>query len=138
VVAASGLRRASSAFCRYAGHRGPSAIKRPRSSNSCTAPRLIHDDVIDTLIRAPSSFYNSRWGNQPSVLAGDWLYCSRSNGFGRANFRILTCVNLTQKSWKASCCKLRIGRRDVTEDDALQLATYKTRVCSWMRSWVRF
>src|SRR5947209_5698113 len=91
---------------------------------------LIHDDVIDsanTRRGRPSS--NSRWGNHRSVLAGDWLYMlSFQMALEERNFRILDIlIDLTQKMVEGELIQLdKIGRIDVTEEDALRLATYKT------------
>jgi octaprenyl-diphosphate synthase len=91
---------------------------------------LIHDDVIDgadTRRGRPSA--NSRWGNHCSVLAGDWLYMqSFQMALEERNFRILDIlIDLTRKMVEGELIQLaKIGRMDVTEEDALQLATYKT------------
>ena len=91
---------------------------------------LIHDDVIDgadTRRGRPSA--NSRWGNHRSVLAGDWLYMqSFQMALEERNFRILdVLIDLTQKMVEGELLQLaKIGRIDVTENEALQLATFKT------------
>src|ERR1700752_2057581 len=91
---------------------------------------LIHDDVIDSAdTRRGRPSANSRWGNHRSVLAGDWLYMqSFQMALEERNFRILDIlIDLTRKMVEGELIQLaKIGRMDVTEDDALQLATYKT------------
>jgi octaprenyl-diphosphate synthase len=91
---------------------------------------LIHDDVIDSAdTRRGRPSANSRWGNHRSVLAGDWLYMqSFQMALEERNFRILDIlIDLTQKMVEGELIQLeKIGRIDVTEDDALRLATYKT------------
>src|SRR6202451_2736387 len=115
---------------RYAGHRGPSAIHLAAVVELIHSATLIHDDVIDgadTRRGRPSA--NSRWGNHRSVLAGDWLYMqSFQMALEERNFRILdVLIDLTQKMVEGELIQLeKIGRIDVTEDDALRLATYKT------------
>ena len=91
---------------------------------------LIHDDVIDgadTRRGRPSA--NSKWGNHRSVLTGDWLYMqSFQMALEERNFRILDIlIDLTQKMVEGELIQLaKIGSIDVTEEDALRLATYKT------------
>src|ERR1700729_1318494 len=115
---------------RYAGHRGPSAIKLAAVVELLHSATLIHDDVIDSAdTRRGRSSANSRWGNHRSVLAGDWLYMqSFQMALEERNFRILdVLIDLTQKMVEGELLQLaKIGRMDITEEDALQLATYKT------------
>src|SRR6202162_3546116 len=91
---------------------------------------LIHDDVIDSAnTRRGRPSANSRWGNHRSVLAGDWLYMlSFQMALEERNFRILDIlIDLTQKMVEGELIQLeKNGRIDVTEDDAVRLATYKT------------
>jgi octaprenyl-diphosphate synthase len=91
---------------------------------------LIHDDVIDSAdTRRGRPSANSRWGNHRSVLAGDWLYMqSFQIALEERNFHVLDIlIDLTQKMVEGELIQLeKIGRMDVTEDDALKLATYKT------------
>jgi len=84
-------------------------------------------DSADTRRGRPSA--NSRWGNHRSVLAGDWLYMqSFQMALEERNFRILDIlIDLTQKMVEGELLQLaKIGRIDVSEEDALRLATYKT------------
>jgi octaprenyl-diphosphate synthase len=112
------------------GRRSPGAIRLAAVVELLHSATLIHDDVIDgadTRRGRPSA--NSRWGNHRSVLAGDWLYMqSFQMALEERNFRILdVLIDLTQKMVEGELLQLaKIGRIDVTEDEALQLATYKT------------
>src|ERR1700756_5306210 len=114
----------------YAGHRGPSAIKLAAVVELLHSATLIHDDVIDSAdTRRGRPSANSRWGNHRSVLAGDWLYMqSFQMALEERNFRILdVLIDLTQKMVEGELIQLaKIGRIDVTEEDALKLATHKT------------
>ena len=91
---------------------------------------LVHDDIIDaaaTRRGRPSA--NSQWGNSMTVLAGDWLYMqSFQIALEERNFHVLDIlIDLTQKMVEGELIQLaKIGRMDVTEEDALRLATYKT------------
>jgi octaprenyl-diphosphate synthase len=115
---------------RYAGHCGPSAIRLAAVVELLHSATLIHDDVIDSAdTRRGRPSANSRWGNHRSVLAGDWLYMqSFQMALEERNFRILDIlIDLTQKMVEGELIQLaKIGRIDVTEDDALRLAANKT------------
>ncbi len=114
----------------YANYRGPGAIRLAAVVELIHSATLIHDDVIDgadTRRGRPSA--NSRWGNHRSVLAGDWLYMqSFQMALRERNFRILDIlIELTQNMVEGELIQLtKLGRMDLTEDDALELATHKT------------
>jgi octaprenyl-diphosphate synthase len=114
----------------YTGKRSPGAIRLAAVVELLHSATLIHDDVIDSAdTRRGRPSANSRWGNHRSVLAGDWLYMqSFQTALEERNFRILDIlIDLTQKMVEGELIQLeKIGRIDVTEQDALRLATYKT------------
>jgi octaprenyl-diphosphate synthase len=114
---------------RYAGAHSPGAIRLAAVVELLHSATLIHDDVIDSAnTRRGRPSANSKWGNHRSVLAGDWLYMqSFQMALEERNFRILdVLIDLTQKMVEGELIQLeKIGRIDVTEDDALRLATYK-------------
>jgi octaprenyl-diphosphate synthase len=113
-----------------AGKRSHGAIRLAAVVELLHSATLIHDDVIDSAdTRRGRPSANSRWGNHRSVLAGDWLYMqSFQMALEERNFRILdVLIDLTQKMVEGELLQLaKIGRIDVTEEDALKLATYKT------------
>ncbi len=117
----------SAGFCNY---RGPSAVRLGAVVELIHSATLIHDDVIDgadTRRGRPSA--NSRWGNHMSVLAGDWLYMqSFQMALRERNFKILDIlIELTQNMVEGELIQLtKIGSMDLTEQDALALATRKT------------
>jgi octaprenyl-diphosphate synthase len=116
---------------RYAGRQDTSsAIRLAAVVELLHSATLIHDDVIDSAnTRRGRPSANSRWGNHRSVLVGDWLYMlSFQMALEERNFRILDIlIDLTQKMVEGELIQLeKIGRIDVTEEDALRLATYKT------------
>jgi len=116
---------------RYAGRsNSEGAIRLAAVVELLHSATLIHDDVIDTAnTRRGRPSANSRWGNHRSVLVGDWLYMlSFQMALEERNFRILDIlIDLTQKMVEGELIQLeKIGRIDVTEEDALRLATYKT------------
>ncbi|MGB0035085.1 MAG: polyprenyl synthetase family protein [Candidatus Acidiferrales bacterium] len=112
------------------GYRGPSAIRLGAVVELIHSATLIHDDVIDganTRRGRPSA--NARWGNHMSVLAGDWLYMqSFEMALRERNFAILDIlIDLTQSMVEGELLQLtRLGRMDLTETDATELAYRKT------------
>ena len=113
-----------------AGYRGPSAIRLGAVVEMIHSATLVHDDVIDgaeTRRGRPST--NARWGNHMSVLAGDWLYMqSFEMALRERNFAILDIlIGLTQNMVEGELLQLmHMGKIDVTESDATELAYRKT------------
>lgn len=91
---------------------------------------LVHDDVIDeakTRRGRPSA--NAVWGNQMSVLAGDWLYMQAFQIVLRQrSFPILDIlIGLTQVMVEGELLQLdRLGKIDITEADYMELVDRKT------------
>jgi octaprenyl-diphosphate synthase len=112
------------------GYRGASAIRLGAVVEMIHSATLIHDDVIDganTRRGRPST--NARWGNHMSVLAGDWLYMqSFEMALRERNFEILDIlIDLTQNMVEGELLQLtRLGRIDLTETEATELAFRKT------------
>ena len=112
------------------GYRGPSAIRLGAVVEMIHSATLVHDDVIDganTRRGRPST--NARWGNHMSVLAGDWLYMqSFEMALRERNFEILDIlIDLTQNMVEGELLQLtRLGRIDLTEAEATELAYRKT------------
>jgi octaprenyl-diphosphate synthase len=113
-----------------AGYRGPGAIRMGAVVEMIHSATLVHDDVIDgaqTRRGRPST--NARWGNHMSVLGGDWLYMqSFELALRERNFAVLDIlIGLTQNMVEGELLQLtRLGRMDLTEADATELAYRKT------------
>ena len=113
-----------------AGYRGPSAIRMGAVVEMIHSATLVHDDVIDgaqTRRGRPST--NAKWGNHMSVLGGDWLYMqSFELALRERNFAVLDIlIGLTQNMVEGELLQLtRLGRMDLTEADATELAFRKT------------
>jgi octaprenyl-diphosphate synthase len=113
-----------------AGYRGPGAVRLGAVVELIHTATLMHDDVIDgadTRRGRPSA--NARWGNHMSVLAGDWLYMqSFQLALKERNFRVLDAlIDLTQRMVEGELLQwTNLGRIDLTEDAALDLAYRKT------------
>ena len=112
------------------GYRGRGAIRLGAVVEMIHSATLIHDDVIDgadTRRGRPSA--NARWGNHMSVLAGDWLYMQSFDAALRErNFAVLDIlIELTQSMVEGELLQLtRLGRIDLTEAEATELAYRKT------------
>jgi octaprenyl-diphosphate synthase len=115
---------------KYAGYEGNSAVRLGAVVELIHSATLIHDDVIDGAeLRRGRPSSNARWGNHMSVLAGDWLYMQAFQmALEERNFRVLDLlIELTQNMVEGELLQLnQIGRMDVSEQDALELATRKT------------
>jgi octaprenyl-diphosphate synthase len=112
------------------GYRGSAAIRLGAVVEMIHSATLIHDDVIDgadTRRGRPSA--NARWGNHMSVLAGDWLYMqSFDMALQERNFAVLDIlIDLTQSMVEGELLQMtRLGRIDLTETEATELAYRKT------------
>jgi octaprenyl-diphosphate synthase len=93
------------------------------------AATLIHDDVIDdapTRRGQPSA--NARWGNQRSVLAGDWLYMQSFRlALDERHFGVLDAlISLTQAMVEGELLQLEMQGRAVSPAEHLDLIDRKT------------
>ncbi len=117
----------SSGLC---GYRGESAIRMGAVVEVIHTATLVHDDIIDGAeVRRGRSSTNHRWGNQTSVLAGDWLYMQAFNlALKERNFYVLDAlIELTQMMVEGELLQMeRSGRIDVTEEEHLDLVNRKT------------
>src|SRR6202050_4019121 len=113
-----------------AGYRGPSAVRMGAVVEMIHSATLVHDDVIDgAQTRRGRPRTNARCGNHMRVLAGDWLYMqSFELALRERNFAILDIlIGLTQNMVEGELLQLtRLGRIDLTEADATELAFRKT------------
>ncbi|MEZ5306905.1 MAG: polyprenyl synthetase family protein [Pyrinomonadaceae bacterium] len=91
---------------------------------------LVHDDIIDNAdTRRNMPSVNARFGNQASVLMGDWLYMSAFEiSLGERNLRILDILtSLTRRMTEGELIQLTaIGRTDLDEDTYFDILRRKT------------
>lgn len=115
---------------RLCGEVNDAAIKLAAVVEFIHAATLVHDDIIDGAeTRRGRSSVNSRWGNQVTVLAGDWFYMQSFNiALQQRNFQILdTLIDLTQRMVEGELIQLTFnGNRRITEADVLDIAKRKT------------
>jgi octaprenyl-diphosphate synthase len=116
--------------CRLFQEPSPEAIRLAAVVELIHTATLVHDDVIDDAkTRRGKDSANIIWGNQTSVLAGDWLYMQAFQiALQQRNFEILDLlITLTQQMVDGELLQLeRIGRIDITEADSMELIDRKT------------
>lgn len=115
---------------RACGETGDAPIRLAAVMELIHVATLVHDDVIDgAAVRRGEPSANSIWGNQVSVLAGDWLYMQAfSLAVRERNFGILDLlVDLTQMMVEGELMQAElIGRLDITEHQHQDLIHRKT------------
>ncbi len=90
---------------------------------------LIHDDVIDEAeTRRGRASTNALWGNQTSVLSGDWLYMQAFRiALEMRNFHLLDLlISLTQRMVEGELLQARLLGRVVERGEYLELVDRKT------------
>ncbi|MGH9961951.1 MAG: polyprenyl synthetase family protein, partial [Pyrinomonadaceae bacterium] len=111
------------------GEVNEAAIKLAAVVEFIHAATLVHDDIIDGAeTRRGRSSVNRKWGNQITVLAGDWLYMqSFSIALRQRDFKILDIlIDLTQRMVEGELIQLTFNGNRVTEADVLDIAKRKT------------
>lgn len=107
-----------------------SAIKLAAVVEFIHTATLVHDDIIDgASVRRGRSSVNHKWGNQITVLVGDWLYMqSFYLALRERNFRILDIlIDLTQRMVEGELIQLDLdGSPEVREQEVLDIARRKT------------
>ncbi|HEY0140594.1 MAG TPA: polyprenyl synthetase family protein [Thermoanaerobaculia bacterium] len=93
---------------------------------------LIHDDIIDEAdVRRGRTSINYRWGNDLTVLVGDYLYAHSMNiALAEGNLDILRLLsNVTIKMIEGEILAIeQNGRTDLTIDDYFEVVGRKTGV----------
>ncbi len=91
---------------------------------------LVHDDIIDNaVIRRSRSSINARFGNQPAVLMGDWLYMTAfETSLKERSLEILDILTrLTRKMTEGELIQLTtLGKADITESEYFDILRRKT------------
>ena len=116
--------------CRLAGYRGDRAILLASVVEFIHTATLLHDDIIDeATMRRGRRSVNSRWGNDVTVLLGDFLYTkSMSMALSQDNLKILRLLSdVTLRMIEGEILEIeRNGRLEVTEDEHVDLVRRKT------------
>ena len=91
---------------------------------------LVHDDIIDNAdMRRNRSSVNARFGNQASVLMGDWLYMTAfETSLQERSLEILDILTyVTRKMTEGELIQLTtLGRSDISETEYFDIIRRKT------------
>jgi len=116
-----------SRLCGYRGDRGVLLAAVVEFIHTAT---LLHDDIIDeATVRRGRRSVNSRWGNDITVLLGDFLYTkSMAMALSQENLPILRLLSdVTLRMIEGEILEIeRNGNLDVTEADHLDIIRRKT------------
>lgn len=112
------------------GYRGDNDIRYAAALEMIHSATLVHDDVIDhATVRRGRETPNSRWGNQFTVLLGDWLF-TRAMEIALEDGNILPLRVLsaaTQRMTEGEIVALGLQRRiDVNLEQYLEVSRLKT------------
>ncbi len=115
---------------RMCGFEGPVCYRLGAVIEMVHAATLVHDDIIDDAkVRRGRAAVNARWGNEVSVLMGDWLYMtSFSLALGERHFPILEILtDVTRKMVEGELIQLSVnGSLEITEEQHLDISMRKT------------
>ncbi len=115
---------------RLCGYRGERAVTLAATVEFIHTASLLHDDIIDeATTRRGRSSVNSRWGNQITVLAGDFLYTkSMAMALSQDNLRILRLLSdVTLRLIEGEILEIeRNGNLSATAEDHVEIIRRKT------------
>jgi octaprenyl-diphosphate synthase len=116
-----------SQLCGYDGPIGPRLGAVIELIHSAT---LLHDDIIDNAgVRRGRASVNAQWGNEITVLMGDWLYMTSFRlALGERHFKVLdVLIEATRKMIEGELIQLAYnGNLDITEEQHLEISIRKT------------
>ncbi len=112
------------------GFEGPACYRLGAVVEMVHSATLVHDDIIDDAkVRRGRPSVNASWGNEITVLMGDWLYMTSFQlALGERHFRILEILaDVTRKMVEGELIQLNLsGNPDVTEEQHLDISMRKT------------
>jgi octaprenyl-diphosphate synthase len=112
------------------GEANDSAIRMSAVMEMLHTATLVHDDIIDEArVRRGRESANAKWGNDVTVLMGDWLYMSSFDiSLRERNFDILDLLtNMTRLMVEGEIMQLSlIGNSYITEAEHLEIVRRKT------------
>jgi len=115
---------------RLCGYRGERAIVLASTVEFIHTASLLHDDIIDeATVRRGRRSVNSRWGNDITVLVGDFLYTkSMAMALSQDNLRILRLLSdVTLRLTEGELLEIQTSAKiDVSEEQHLDIIRRKT------------
>jgi octaprenyl-diphosphate synthase len=112
------------------GYAGPACYRLGAVVEMVHSATLVHDDIIDDAkVRRGHESVNAHWGNEITVLMGDWLYMTSFQlALGERHFKILDILaDVTRKMVEGELIQLSMNRNpDVSEDQHLDISMRKT------------
>jgi len=112
------------------GELSPGTIRMAAVMEMLHAATLVHDDIIDDAkVRRGRPAVNVTWGNEISVLMGDWLYMKAFEvTLGQRSFDILDLLtDMTRSMTEGELIQLDVlGSIDITEEQHLEIVRRKT------------
>lgn len=116
--------------CRACGYRGDRAILLASVVEFIHTATLVHDDIIDeSELRRGRQAVHSRWGNDVTVLLGDFLYIkSMSMALSHDNLALIRLLcDVTLKMIEGELFQLtRNGAIDISEEEHFDIIRRKT------------
>ncbi|MGH9829186.1 MAG: polyprenyl synthetase family protein, partial [Blastocatellia bacterium] len=116
--------------CLVCGNASQSAVRMASVMEMLHTATLVHDDIIDEAgVRRGRASVNAKWGNDITVLIGDWLYMTAFDMTLRErNFDILDILTtMTRMMTEGEIIQLGlIGNSGITEDEHLNIVRRKT------------
>jgi octaprenyl-diphosphate synthase len=116
--------------CRACGYRGDRAVLLAGVVEFIHSATLLHDDIIDgATVRRGRRSVNSRWGNDITVLLGDFLYTkAMSMALSQDNLRILRLLSdVTLRMIEGQLLEIEHDRDlEVTPDQHVDIIRRKT------------
>ena len=115
---------------RMCGYEGAIAPRLGAVIEMIHSATLVHDDIIDNSSkRRNQASVNARWGNEISVLIGDWLYMTSFRvALAERRFRIMEIlIEATRKMVEGELMQLELnGSLEITEEQHLDISMRKT------------
>jgi octaprenyl-diphosphate synthase len=112
------------------GYDGPISPKLGAVIEMIHSATLVHDDIIDNAtVRRGRASVNAQWGNEITVLMGDWLYMTSFRlALGERHFKVLDIlIEATRKMIEGELIQLTLnGNLDITEEQHLDISMRKT------------
>lgn len=112
------------------GHSPAAAIRMAAVMEMLHSATLVHDDIIDEArVRRGRASANAKWGNDVTVLIGDWLYMTAFDmSLRERNFDILdVLIRMTRLMVEGEIIQLSlIGNSYITEAQHLDIVRRKT------------